>query len=53
MLYIYIFTIICLEFEETNSLLFTFLLNYFSIFHTNYLVNISPYLRALAYLECQ
>ena len=26
---------------------------YFSVFHTNYLINISPYLRALANLGCQ
>ena len=38
-----------LALEETDSLLFTFVLKkpYFSIFHKNYLINISPYLRAL------
>ena len=40
--------------EETDSLLFTFILEKpcFSIFHTNYLINISPYLTALANLQC-
>ena len=44
-----------LPLEETYSSLFTFLLKkpYFSMFHTNYSVNIFPYLRALANLECQ
>ena len=33
---------------ETDSLLLTFALKkfYFSVFQTNYLINISPYLRA-------
>ena len=37
--------------EETDCLLYTFVLKerYFSIFHTNYLINISPFLRALAH----
>ena len=41
--------------EETDSLMFTFILKkpYFSISHTSYLINISPYLRALANLGCQ
>ena len=44
-----------LPLEETDFLLFTFVLKKlcFSIFHTNYLINISPYLRALANLGCQ
>ena len=46
---------ISLSLEETDSLLFTFVLKkpYFPIFHTNYLINICPYLRALANLGCQ
>ena len=41
--------------EETDLLLFRFVLKkpYFSIFHTSYLIYISPYLRALANLGCQ
>ena len=50
--YCYIFDLSC-EFEETDSALLTFVLTYFSISHTKYLVNISPYLMALAYLGCQ
>ena len=54
--YCYIFELqfICLSLEETTSLLFTFALNklYFPFFHTNYLINIYPYLRALANLGC-
>ena len=40
--------------EETDSLLYTFVLKkpYFSIFHANYLINISPFLRALAHSGC-
>ena len=40
---------------KRHSLLFTFVLKKpcFSIFHINYLINISPYLRALANLGCQ
>ena len=40
--------------EETDSLLHTFVLKkpYFSIFHTNYLTNISPFLKALAHSGC-
>ena len=47
--------LICLSLKETDSWLFTFVLKkpHFSIFHTNYLANISPYLRALADLQCQ
>ena len=39
---------IYLSLEETDSLLFTFVLKkpYFSIFHRNYLINISPYQKA-------
>ena len=49
------FKFICLSFKETGSLLFTFVLKkpYFSIFHTNYLINISPYIKALVNLGCQ
>ena len=54
--YCYIFDLqfICLSLEETTSLLFTFALNklYFPFFHTNYLINIYPYLRGLANLGC-
>ena len=54
-LLLYIWSFIYLFLEETDSLLFTFLLKgpYFSIFYTNYLINVFPYLRALANLECQ
>ena len=40
--------------EETDFLLYTFVLKkpYFSIFHANYLINISPFLRALAHSGC-
>ena len=46
---------ISLFLEETDSLLFKFILkkSYFSIFHTNYLIDISPYLKALAKLGFQ
>ena len=55
--YCYIFDLqfICLALEDTDSLLFKFVLKkpYFSNFYTNYLINIYPYLRALSNLECQ
>ena len=55
--YCYTFDIqfISLSLKETDSLLFTFVLKKpcFSIFHTKYLIIISPYLRALANLGCQ
>ena len=46
MLYIWP-VIICSSLQETDSLLFTFVLKkpYFPIFHKNYPINISPYLR--------
>ena len=46
-------TFICLSLER-HSLLFTFVSKkHWSIFHTNYLINVSPYLRTLANLGCQ
>ena len=47
-LYILKSNFIYLSLEETDSLLFTFVLKklYFSIFHRNYLINISPYQKA-------
>ena len=46
---------ISLFLEETNSLLFKFILkkSCFSIFHTNCLIDISPYLKALTNLGFQ
>ena len=48
--YCYIFDLwfICLSYEETYSLLLTFILKkcYFSIFYRKYLINISSYLKA-------
>ena len=57
--YCYIFDLlfICLSLRETDSLLFTFILKrpcFFNfLFQTNYLINISSYIRALANLEWQ
>ena len=47
-----LYCLICLSLEETDSLLFKFVLKkpYFSIFDTNYVINISPYFRLLANL---
>ena len=47
-----LYRLICLSLEETDSLLFKFVLKkpYFSIFHTIYVINISPYFRLLANL---
>ena len=53
--FIFDLSFIFLSLKETDSLLFTFLLKkpYLSMFHTNYLINTFPYLRALANLGCQ
>ena len=50
----YEFTLFCLSLEETDYLLFAFVLNksYFSIFHANYLINNSPYLIPFVNLGC-
>ena len=67
-LLLYIRPLIYLSLEETDSLLSAFVLKklvfhtisispylkpYFSIFHSDYLINIFPYLRALVNLGCQ
>ena len=54
-LILYFWTFICLSLKERGPLLLSFVLKkpYFPFFHTNYLINISPYVRTHTNLVCQ